>query len=87
MKLLETIPIIKALAKKKKITGMSGRMISGEAFKYTVSPTEMASIPIRYGRDFPIIIEPVLTGVERSTSPLCSIRSFIILIMKNCDVK
>jgi len=47
----------------------------------------MTSIPMKYGRAFPMMTDDARTGVDRRISPLRSIRSFMILIMKNCEVK
>ena len=87
LKLRESMPMRRAFARKKKMTGISGRMMMSGALIQNVSPVQMASIPRKYGSILPRMIDPAFTGVERRISPLRSIRSFMMLIMKNWEVK
>lgn|GEM_PF-5276158 len=48
---------------------------------------QIASMPWKYGSIFPRMMDEVFTGVERRISPFRSIRSFMMLIIKNCEVK
>jgi hypothetical protein len=86
-KLLATIPMTRPLAMKKRMTGMRGRRRTGLAPMKNVSRAEMASIATPYGRVFPVMITQDLAGVERRTSPRRSIRSFMILIIRNWEMK
>ncbi len=47
LKLRESIPIIRALARKKTITGTRGSMMRSGASRYSVSPVQIAIIPIK----------------------------------------
>jgi hypothetical protein len=87
LKLRESIPMRSAFARKKKIIGMSGRMMRGDAPMYRVRAAQITSIPMKYGRAFPMMIDDARTGMERRISPLRSILSFMTLIMKNWEVK
>ncbi|KAF5029806.1 hypothetical protein DSECCO2_644780 [anaerobic digester metagenome] len=87
LKLLAAIPMIRALERKKRMTGMSGRSIVSGAPMKKVIAVETRSMIAKYGIAFPTMIAAGRTGAARSASPALPTRSFITLIMKNWEVK
>ena len=87
LKLRAAMPMIRAPARKKKMTGMRGmRIPTGAPMRRVIAAATRSMIP-RYGSALPMTIADGRTGAERRGSPALPTRSFITLIMKNWEAK